>query len=290
MKISKLLELHVQNSDAHSLTTNFGDGYLLKNNRIYRNIRTLAVQNGYTYSDKPDRDYASLPFSQLERILDTRKVPFTDNVTVLENLARRHPFLQWEDLSDGLKKNYVFHESCHAVIRSADDGAALTDERKLAFKMLLEESFANVCELIAVIDAQDAAHRVFYEANSYTALFSDRSNFQRACDEIGEGMVFQFLWIAYLHSNFLKVPDERAWQRMLGLTKAPASQVRTLKAIAKIAFTLDLNFRTKTTQLHLQLSGLETPLDKLINFDFLSELETAQNKKLLKDLTQQVLS
>lgn len=288
MKLARLIELHRQDSNAASLNSNFGDGFLYKNNRIFRNIRKMAVEKGYAFTNEPDLDYASLPFSQLERILKTKKIPFSDNVSVLEGLARAHPNLQWEDLSDGLKKNYVFHESCHGVIRSTEVDIS-PEPAEVAFRMLFEESFANVCELLAVTDAQDDVHRNFYEVNSYTSLFADRSNLKQAMDQIGEQIVFRFLWLAYLHSNFLATPDEKSWQRTLSVAGATPASAKVLKAVARIAFTLDLGFRTKTTRLHLQLSGLTIPLEKLLSNDPISKLENDPQRQLLQTLTQKVL-
>ncbi|RYZ79771.1 MAG: hypothetical protein EOP04_27140 [Proteobacteria bacterium] len=107
-------------------------------------------------------------------------------------------------------------------------------------------------------------------------------------DEYGSTSVFQFLWLAYLQANFLRMPDEKSWQRMFSMAGIPSTGEKSMKALAKIAFTLDLNFRTKTTQLHLQLSGLATTLPKLLDFDFLSLAERSPTQELFADLSRQV--
>ncbi|RYZ85279.1 MAG: hypothetical protein EOP04_16325, partial [Proteobacteria bacterium] len=91
MKIAKLLELHRQHTGEGSLAKSLGDGYLLKQNRIFRNIRKLTSAGGAVFSDAADRDYASLPFSQLERILNSKSIPYLDNTSVLSDLVLKLP-------------------------------------------------------------------------------------------------------------------------------------------------------------------------------------------------------
>jgi hypothetical protein len=305
MKIAKLLELHRQNNAQQGLAKNWGDGFLLNHNRIYRNIRKSAAANGYHFSDAANANYQALPFSQLENILSKKIIPYFDNVTILDQLVKQVPGSSWEDLSGGLKKNYIFHESCHAVARSAAleilkipvAPFGVESLRQRTLQILLEESFANTCELIAVVDAQDAAHRIFYEWNSYTSLFEERSNIKQLMAEVGGEIVFRFLHLCYLHANFLVVKlDQKQFDQCITIATGrsrkvlEAKHVKGLKALAKIGFTLDLEFRTVTTRFHLQLNGFKIDQAKLLEFDFLTSMMAEEKfSSFLSSITEAAL-
>ncbi|MES3036481.1 MAG: hypothetical protein V4736_01120 [Bdellovibrionota bacterium] len=288
MKISKLLEQDRLGQGDKTLAQNFGDGFLYTNNRIYKNVREAVIKNGYSFSSEQNSFYQALPFSQLERILANKVIPLNDNVTVLEQLtARLRDAIEWDDISDGLKKNYVFHESCHGVARavakdtltSLKDMASIESQRLRTLQILMEESFSNTCELLAVSEAQDPIHRIFYEQNSYTFLFEDRTNLKNAMRDIGEKIVFKFMFLSYLHSNFLfqglEEKQINAILKMIGDgtdLKLDPKHLKTLKALSRIAFTLDVRFRTVTTRFHLRLNGLQLTIEKLLDFNFLESI------------------
>ncbi len=276
MKLTRLLELHRQNLGAQDLAGNFGDSILVRNNLIYRKIRASSLQAGFTFSCEPNTAYIALPFAQLENILASKNIPYVNNVTVIEKLvAQLKDDVVWDDISDGLRKNFVFHESCHAVARSfASPGNAEAIKSK-ALRILMEESFANTCEFLAVADAEDASHRIFFELNSYTALFEEKTNIKNAIRACGFNCVFKIMWLAYLHSNYLHAHlDEKKWHRCLAIAGAdslPAPQSKALRALSKIAFTLDPRFRLVTTRFHFKLNGISMSPQEILNFDILAE-------------------
>lgn len=274
MKLARLIELHRQNLSSQDLADNFGDGFLVRNNRIYGQIRTAALKAGYRLSSELNADYLALPFAQLEKILASKTIPYANNVTVIEKLAAQlKDNVVWDDISDGLRKNFVFHEGCHAVAREFAGFDQAQDSQSKAFRILMEESFANTCEFLAVADAEDAAHRIFFEANSYTALFEDRKNIVNAIRNSGFSAVFKIMWLAYLHSNYLHdYLDEKQWNRCLviaGIESLPAPQLKALKTLSKTAFTLDPRFRLVTTGFHLKLNGISMAPQELLQFKIL---------------------
>ena len=91
MKISRLLELHRQSNPAQSLVLNFGDGFLLHNNSIYRNVRTRATALGFNYTKDVSPEYLALPLSQLAKILQEKSIPYFDNVSVLNEVKQKIP-------------------------------------------------------------------------------------------------------------------------------------------------------------------------------------------------------
>jgi hypothetical protein len=262
MKLHQLMESHLHECSQRSLKNNLGDGFLVKHNRIFKNIRNLTLECGYQFDSNPSTESLVFPFSQLETILTSRKIPYLDNVSVIQNLLdKTNNQVEWDELTDGFRRNYLFHESCHAVARSLENQFYRSDEKLV--QVMLEESFANTCELMAVIDAKDSVHQYFYELNSYTFLYEARKNLIRACENLGEVPLFQLLMICYFYANVLKKnlnPNE--FDLILNALISPdvkvlsASQKKNLKALSLIPFTLDLRFRTHTTNLYLKLTGL----------------------------------
>ncbi len=278
MKLSQLIESNEACKSPKGIPGNFGDFYLLKNNRIYTRVRSLAIENGFQYSlDKNDAYYA-LPLSQLESVLDQKKIPYFDNVSVLKEIeSRLKTGAFWDDISDNLKKNHIFHESCHAVIRDRTNHLLTNQPQEKVLKILLEESFSNTCELLAVIDVNDSLHRIFLEWNSYTFLYEERTHLKNATIDLGENLIFKYLWICYLHSNFLfNEFDEKTFKRVQKMVFDEAvldsKAIKSLRALAKMTFTLDRRFREVTTGLHLRLCGFQTPLNVLLDFDFMEIL------------------
>lgn len=268
MKVSKLLEQHFSEDLEIGLNRNFGDSYLCSKNKIFRNIRRETLGLGYSFSLDRNDDYLALPLSQLATVLSTKKIPYIDNVSVLENIESQIPNLaNWMDIRDSFRKNFVFHESCHAVARKYAVG------ENPILDMLIEESFANTCELLAVVEAEQYAHKIFFEWNSYSALHEARTNLKNAMEEFGPAVFFKYVFFGYLHSNYLRNSiDETQLTRVLKIaskTELSAKQLKTLKALLKICFTLDSGFKEVTTGFYMKLRGVETDHSQLAKQDFL---------------------
>ncbi len=293
MKLSRLLELHEKFLTPHSLLTNLGDGYLVQHNPIYKNIRSQTLGAGFKTSDGSNPFYQALPLSQLETLLTTKTIPFTDNVSVLKSIEAQIPNqVDWNDITDNLKTNQIFHESCHAVARhlfqkNISQDSKLSQHRPL--QMLLEESLANSCELLGICDVHESVHRVFYEINSYTSLFEERSHLLAAKKHFGEAELLKFLILTYLCANFLyESLDEKSLIRIIEISfaqkKLDNKDLKTLRNISKICFRLDKRFRTVTTSFYLRLSGIATDFRKVLDFDFLKMIGEDPETKSYLDL------
>ena len=270
MKLARLLEQHRKALTPKDLADNFGDAVLVHNNQIYGRVRAAALKVGFKYSSEPHAGYEALPFAQLEEILSTKRIPYTNNVAVIEKLvAQLRDDVVWDDVSDGLKRNHVFHESCHAVARSL-----LKTEATKALRMMMEESFANTCELLSVANAEEPGHRIFLELNSYTALFEEKTNIKNAIRACGFPVVFKVIWFGYLFSNHLHERlDDKQWTRIVaasGASELPAAYLKALRAFSKLAFTLDARFRMVTTRFHLKLNGIPMSADQIVKVDILA--------------------
>lgn len=287
MKISRLLEQNEMCKGILGISDNFGDQYLCKNNSIYSKIRQRVLDGGVRFSNERNDFYQALPLSQLDSILENKIIPYNDNVGILKNLTHQMgSSLQWDDICDNLKKNYLFHESCHVVARAeaikifgkSDNFQNSEDRNFQILRLMLEESFANACELLSIIEAQDQSHRIFFECNSYICMFDDRINLKNATAEFGINNFFPYLILNYLQAHFLRDGlNEKEFNRICRLILPQKNltpvQIKTLKALGKIAFQLNPRFREVTTSFYLRMKRFPGTLDVLLGFDFMKILE-----------------
>jgi hypothetical protein len=257
VNIKQLLSSHELHVSDQTLKNSLGDAYLFHFNPIFKNIRQAANQLKTTYQSPPDSDYQTLPYTQLEKILQSKCIPYYDNVSVLKDLPKA---LDWSMIQNSLRKNFVFHESCHVIARDKTKSLIQTsDSQQKIFLRLLEESFANTLELLSIIYVHDSTHRNFYEVNSFTSLFEHQSHFKKASVELGTFEMFHMVLMGYVYSNFLKASlNDSDFKLILDLTfqkKKQSLNDKALKSILKLTFQLDLDFRLHITPLHLQLSG-----------------------------------
>lgn len=268
MKLSRLLELHRKNVTAPGvLPKAFGDGYLCVKNRNYRVARERALKLGFRFSTEQNDAYRSLPLSQLETVLKNKVIPYIDNTSVLAAIEKKIPGkTEWVQISDNLKGNSVFHESCHAWAHSRLQGV------DPALRMLIEESFANCSELLSILDADDQAHRHFLELNSYVYMLEDRVHLMNAEKAVGFAALSRWMLLSYLHANYLRETVD--FDRMLNLSLGSGQGVDTktrknLRILTKIAFELNPRFRELTTKFHFNLVGVPLQPD----VDFLGKIE-----------------
>lgn len=284
MKISRLLDQH-RKFKSQGLADSLGDGYLMAHNRVFKKIRMAALEAGYQFSSARDEAYETFPLLQLEPLLQEKVLPYSRNVLPLERLtAGQLDVLSWEDIDGNLKRNFVFHEACHAVVRVIGDkyfgglnvGTSLDSQRQFATRMLLEESCANTCEFLGCAEASDQTHRLFYEMNSYVCEYESRTYLKNAMVEIGQTVVVKIMVLAYLQANFLRYNlEDKQFQLMLKIASdnvLDLKQQKALRAMAKVAFNLSERFRVQTTSFHLRLAGIHTPIEDLFDFPFLEVL------------------
>ncbi|MFN7904813.1 MAG: hypothetical protein ACK5P5_06470 [Pseudobdellovibrionaceae bacterium] len=302
MKLTQLLNLHYK-FKAGSLTEVFGDGFLLEHNRIYRGIRQQVLDRSFSFTGENNDFYLALPLSQLDDLLSTHQIPYFKNVPVIEQINSKLPSgIDWEEIVENLKKNHLFHESCHGIARSfLPESKNLSARHQILFR-LIEESFANSCELLAVVDAEDRAHRIFFELNSYIVMFNAKSDLKRTISKIGLKPVTRFIILSYICSNFLQPElSEKQFDRLLKfvctdrqskkMMTLDVSQRKSLRAISKIAFQLNPQFREVTTGFFLRLAGFQGTLEDMLNFDFLTDIESdLQFQNYIDDLTLIIIS
>lgn len=287
MKLTALLQKH-EATKASGLNLSLGDGYLVANNSTYGTVRKKVQTFDFKFSSTPTPEYLAFPMSQLENLLSSKTIYFQNNSDILTSLDKKIPQqIEWGHVGDNLKPNYVFHESCHAIARSISSRlglAASTDKKTKLVTMLLEESFANTCEFMAILDAQDTTHKTFLEVNSFFTKFDDRTHLKNLVQEVGYKAVFKFMIFAYLHSNFLNeyfTPEQ--FSRVNKLT----FEHKALKNLSKNAFELNPGFRFNTTEFYLRLNGINENVLDALEFDYLTIIEQNPTfKKLIDELTE----
>ncbi len=274
MKIGRLLELHHLNIHTNALSKNWGDGYLYTRNSIFRSIRKSALDHGFSFSFSPNSDYLALPLSQLNTFIESKTIPYFDNVSILAKVENQLPLVTvWDDVIDNLKQNHVFHESCHAVARSIISKNLETDS---ILPLMIEESFANACELLGIIDAEDTAHRLFYESNSYIFILEERSLLKALIKDIGIETAVQFVLLCYLYSNYLRESlsekDIDQIGNLISLDRNLIKNSKLLRSISKISFQLNPRFQNVTTVFYLRLCGFPVTTKQLRDTDLFAQL------------------
>lgn len=242
-------------------------------NQIFAAIRKRIIQQDVNITSDVDPDYLVFPLSQLDVLLQQRKIYFYDNVSIIKKIETKIPkTIDWDEISAQLRRNFVFHESCHVVSRAVSkkyfaNSITLT---------ILEESFSNTCELLAVKDVDDAVHAAFFEFSSYIVHFELKTLINELVQEIGFEKVFQWTLLTYMHTNFLvKSLDDKRVSRLfqyLGITPS-AAVAKRLKSLSKVAFQLNPDFLNATTGFYLKYNLIEDTPQNIQKIDFMSQLE-----------------
>ena len=238
-----------------------------------------------------DVDYQAFPLSQLEVLLQQRKIYYYDNVSIIKKIEDKTPrSIDWDEISMQLRRNYVFHESCHFISRELSQKNFKKEIPEPILMTILEESFSNACELMAVRDVDDAVHAAFFEFSSYIVHFEAQHVINELVSEMGFDKVFQWIMLSYVHSNFLiQSLDENRVLRMLkflGITSS-AKVSKELKSLSKVAFQLNPDFLNATTGFYLKYNLISKTPQQIQKIDFMSLLESdGRYRQMFFDLSQ----
>lgn len=294
MKLETVLNYHTQETSALGLSLSLGDGYLCAKNPLYCLIRSQTLALGFNYSEKPSLAYQSFPMGQLEELLQSKTIPYTPNYEALRQFVLKispklRSSLQWSHVALNTKPNYVFHESCHALVRTLRNKtisfSEMSEKQKIT-ALLLEEAFANSSELLLTAYARQTIDFIFLEMNSFYTDFEAQKLLVENLKKYGFAKVFQFILMAYLASQFLKVKlSESDLQFISKQLNLNSSEVLSLKKIALYAFRLNPDFKTTTTELYLKLHSIDKPLHQALEFDVFQFL---QNEPLLLKVIEQL--
>jgi hypothetical protein len=284
VKVSELIELQRAHHGPGRLRGNLGDGLLFANNPFYRRVRLATLARGFRYTlDDPDA-YFAFPLAALDTLLETRKVPYRDNVRALERLERVRPgFFELRDLAGNRPlPNYVLHESAHAVAfcelfgRPKSVRSALSRPDAL-LGIELGEAYAMTCEYFAACVASSGVHRWVFSINSYRQRVPAKKSIGALVRELGLEPVAFTVLLAFLSNLFLRERlGAEAVERMLelwargdgprrALPKLAARQ-RLKRALCEL-MVMNPEFRRDTTRLFLTMFGRSRRVEPLFRAD-----------------------
>ena len=290
IKLHDLLMLHDQLNT--TLPQSLGDSYLYQHNVVFKNTRDHFIKLKGQFTTDDFCHYHVFPYASLPQILKNKKIPYSDNVTVLREIESLHPkrFTCAELIK--VKSNYTLHESSHCVadhylekITSGQylNNLKLSPDSKKAFRFIMAESFANSVESFANIYNKQPEQRLFYELNSYvTHSKKTNLNLQHTVDLIGAKQTFALIYISYLYSNcLLNEPSAKQFLQILECVipdinlRKKAQDSTSIRKLFSHGFELSLDFRLQTTGFFCAYSGLNTPLDKLLAIDIIDVLKNS---------------
>jgi hypothetical protein len=294
MKLRLVLAQHQKFSHAQALKKNLGDAFLIQHNPVFRVIRAEAIRRGFRFSPNRFHDYDALALTQLPKILNTKTIPYCDNVTALQDVEKRAPKAFNLGEVPPLRANYVLHETAHGVARVLREKhvgklpgkkglGTLKSQQELALAILVEESFANACESFSNLYATNALHDEFLYKNSYIMEKpTERAHLVNCVKLIGEALTFQLLFYSFLYSNFLKtntaledfnlVLTQLFFNSPAKMGKLKKTDLRTLKKTFQIGLDLDPQFTIFTNAFCLRLMGIKKDLFEVLSFDFMGTM------------------
>ncbi len=298
-----VLDHHSRHQPAGALQNSLGDGYLMAHNSIYKRVRDFVASQKVEFTQSLTPEILALPLGQLEHFLNTKKIYYIDNVSVLKNVEAKNPNqISWDSLSSHLKRNMIFHESSHFLARfhfekklSLEKPSDLQNRKPSVLQIILEESFANTCELFAIKDVHDNIHKHFYEFNSYIFHFEQKSMIRDLISQLGFEKVFQWAMLSFAFSNFLyESLHERDFQKMADFVVLPSNtspqMIKHLKYLNRLAFELNPDFKNATTAFYLKHLGYGDALQSLRNHKFMNDLTVGSPVKgAIIALSQSVL-
>lgn len=292
MKLKKLLSLHDRHAPKGCLKDSFGDGFLMRMNPIFRNVRMAALEFGFQFKSERFHDYDVMSLTQLPRILKEKVIPYRNNVRALREIEKQVPgrFL-WRELPP-LKPNHAFHESAHGLSRSLRDRFTDRDQQKKKLKpeqdlilgSLIEESFSNACESLANLYIRTEEDHEFFYQNSYVVETPEvKVSLIRSVNRVGLSVTFRILFLSFLFANFLKTKEAmKEFDRVLEiafsdradeLNELRAKDLATLKKVFRVGLDLDPEFTIFTNGFCLELMGVGKNIPRLMQFDFLRAFE-----------------
>lgn len=293
LKVQRLLQEHDKASAVNKETIQqvFGDGFLFRYNKIYNRIRKKFLAYGFTTTNKDFCHYEVLPYASLTKILQAKKIPYADNITVFRDIENLRPGHFCIGDIPKVKSNYLLHEASHCIADAFLEANDLNlknhlpnPEQAILFPYLMMESFANSIESFANAFNNSAEEKLFYDLNSYVTYAKKTDSQLRYCIKtFGEKDTFTLIYISYLCANLL-MPEQSTKQLQQLLVSAGLSETTTKKMLespkAKGLFAhgyeLNLDFRVQTTSFFCALIGLKLPLEKLVTIDLVTLLKNTK--------------
>jgi hypothetical protein len=287
--VASALKAHHANHEPRSLKGNIGDGFLYRFNPIFRGLRDNAIDLKAKYVQDDPFDYFQAPLLALGDILRSRRIPYVDNLRVLEKVEKRRPGLFKMNEVVGLKANYLIHESAHFIADRVLAKKRLTDtglapSRQQALKGLLAESLANSADVFGHLGVDSHVHAAFYDLNSYMPFNQwDKKLLKDGIRLLGPEAAVKIVFLSYLLANHLqKTLPITACKQMLSLAGSklppgPRTRKRVLD-LCRMGLTLSTYFRLGTISFYFKYEfGIEESIFKLLSVDVMNLMDRSNS-------------
>ena len=273
--LTALLRAHDQYAASGSLPKVLGDGYLYSKSPIFERVRDAALSRGYRFVESESdlwHDYQAMPLLSLATILSDKNIPYFDNVTVLRKLHKQKPEIELPArlLYEVLRRNYVFHESCHCVAYSiVERETSILDQfhskkERFVVSAFLQEAFANSMERLATAIAASKTYAFFMNMNNYMRHEPEKQEFwQQALSTFSFTRLFALAFLAFFALNIQARGGASAKQQILaiaGFGSCSPDESLLLDRLLDHEIRLSEVFREETTRGFFRLYDCEPEL------------------------------
>ncbi|HKO52632.1 MAG TPA: hypothetical protein VJV79_33220, partial [Polyangiaceae bacterium] len=167
--MKQVLADHDAFAHPRALDSVLGDGYLYRQNFLFRNVRDLALASGFRFSDSAPPPHAQRPLPCPETIWEQRLIPVLPNVPALRSVEERAPgALSFFEIADrGLETSAPFHDAVRCLARSvvrayrSEPQQPVATQKQRVLERSFEESCANAAEVLCASFADTEMQRVF---------------------------------------------------------------------------------------------------------------------------------
>jgi hypothetical protein len=284
--LAELITVHRQFSPKGFLPENLGDGFLLAENPVFRNVRTEAKALGFRFSRNNHGLYYTFPLMSLDSVIESRQIPYRDNFSWLPILEKSAPgqFTLTELKRSELQFNYVFHEAAHCIAHAKFFARArfssLPKNADTLRKIMLGEAFANMVECLSAAFAEGEIGSYFLDGNChFRSSPREVREIRRAARKWGYEKTAKVLLGGFLYANYLL--DRLGRSELNRIAQfAGLEKGASIGKLASIGTELSEQFRTTTTHLHLIKMGFPARISSLMRGDPLAALLKKENMEL----------
>ncbi len=267
--------------DSHAaLPLALGDRYLYATSHIFMRIRDTVTEMGYRFVREESgiwHAYQALPLLSLRDIIETKQIPYFDNVTTVRDVVKHQPGIEFplRFLLSTLKKNYLLHESSHCVacglLQQRGNGLSHfgSEQERFVVTTVLSEAFANTMERLATSVAGAKSQALFLAMNSYMDYRNDRRELlSQALDKVGIDAMFRLIFLTYWRSNLqtVQLPPETMDaiidRSCRGVVVAEGDR-KALHELMNREFSLNIGFREDTSATYFRFYDCEREFTSL---------------------------
>lgn len=283
MQFSEVLEVHGSFTQPNALEAVLGDAFLLETNSVYRKVREFSLKIGCQYVEAYPR-YLLLPFHELPKILETRRVPYVPHAQLMAEVESQSPGLfSTEEVP--MPESYHLHEAAHVIAEHVIGQVPTKGDQEKILKFILCESFANTVDALVCVEAKDDVHRFFLKLNCYMHPQKKAMQAQETLIEtVGFKFTFLLTYMTYVQANFLAAPLKKKYIEHLLKIAAPGTKstpkiLKDIQTVCALGEKLDPLFRVTTTGNYLKQQGFGDDIQATLDFDFQEVYESNEGFK-----------